>query len=239
MYQQEQKLQNMHQSSSFIYQHPKKLIQLAISFSILSFLFLHPSLPPFFHSFSSYLSTLSTQIFSLAADKNYIFLLCNGILVFIAKYSGHTADTPPRASILPDSSLDNDLMYNAYRQSMQSSVEDVEDENEEEDVQEKHVLYQNKYETVKEEEGDVIDNDEDNEYMKEESDCWSYEEQANENKVEDEEAEIHDRQEQEQEEEAAAIAKMSTEELNRKFDDFIRKMKEDLRFEARQQLIAV
>lgn len=33
--------------------------------------------------------------------------------------------------------------------------------------------------------------------------------------------------------------RLSTEELNKKFDDFIRRMREDLRIEARQQLIMV
>ncbi|KAL2924002.1 Cell division protein ZipA [Bienertia sinuspersici] len=151
MYQQEQKLENMHQSSSFIYQHLKKLIQVAVSFSM----------------------------FSLAADKKYIFLLCNGILVFIAKNSGDTR--PPRGSIQTD-------FMSVEKADL---VEDIDE--------------------VMEEEG---------------------------HDVEDEEDEIQDQQEQEAVA-AAAIAKLSTEELNRKFEDFIRKMKEDLRFEARQQLIVV
>lgn len=263
MYQQEQKLQNM-QQSSFFYQFLKKLIQIAISFSVFSVLFLHPSWP-LFHSFISHLSTFTSHVSSLATDKNYIFLLCNGILVFIAKYSSHTVDTHPPA--LPETSPDNDLIYKAYRQSMQSSmensilVEDVvatnEDENEnrteinevmqEEDVEGKHIQYQATDRTVKEEEDDATSNDEDKVYMKKNFECWSYEEQQDDDEAEaeaeaeTEEAEIEeDEQEQEQEKgEDEAIARMSTEELNRKFDDFIRKMKEELRIEAQQLLIVV
>uniref|UniRef100_A0A803MWJ5 Uncharacterized protein n=1 Tax=Chenopodium quinoa TaxID=63459 RepID=A0A803MWJ5_CHEQI len=141
------------------HQFLKMLIPFSMTFSVFAFLFLHPSRPPFFHSLISHLYTFSSQLFSLAADKNYIFLLCNGILVFIAKYSSGTVDTcsPP----LPETSPDNDLYYKAYSQTMQSSIENsllVEDaatnenENEngsegneimpKEDVEEKRVVYQ-------------------------------------------------------------------------------------------------
>ncbi|KNA20202.1 hypothetical protein SOVF_054600 [Spinacia oleracea] len=251
----------MHQSSPF-YQFLKKLIQFSISFSVFSILFMHPSCTPLFYSLISHLSTFSSQLLSLATDKNYIFLLCNGILVFIAKYSCHTVDTCPPP--LSETSPNNDLYYKAYRQSMQSSteksllMEDVatnEDENEngsegndvisEEDEEEKHVVYQITDGTEDDNEEDVIsdcDNNEymkenpyrydNNEYMKESSYSWSFEEQEKEDNYEKEE----DEAEQEEEE---AIAEMSTEELNRKFDDFIRKMKEELRIEAQQQLIVV
>ncbi|XP_021740676.1 probable ATP-dependent RNA helicase ddx20 [Chenopodium quinoa] len=271
MYQ--QKLQNKHQSPIY-YQFLKMLIPFSMTFSVFALLFLHPSRPPFFHSLISHLSTFSCQLFSLAADKNYIFLLCNGILVFIAKYSSGSVDTssPP----LPETSPDNDLYYKAYSQTMQSSignsllVEDAatnEDENENEleeneimpneDVEEKHVVYQitdgTIWEEVEEEKyEDVIIND-NKENKKEHSDSWSYEEQEEDNykyyAEQEDNYEYYAEQEEdkyeyyaeqgETEQEEEAIAQMSTEELNRKFDDFIRKMKEDLRIEAQRQLIVV
>ncbi|XP_027062361.1 uncharacterized protein [Coffea arabica] len=44
---------------------------------------------------------------------------------------------------------------------------------------------------------------------------------------------------EDEEEEKRGLEKLSTEELNKKFDDFIRKMKEELRIEAQQQLVVV
>ncbi|KAJ0101695.1 hypothetical protein Patl1_03963 [Pistacia atlantica] len=46
-------------------------------------------------------------------------------------------------------------------------------------------------------------------------------------------------EEEEEEEEREQNGMISTEELNKKFEDFIRKMKEELRIEARQQLVMV
>uniref|UniRef100_A0A803LQ49 Uncharacterized protein n=1 Tax=Chenopodium quinoa TaxID=63459 RepID=A0A803LQ49_CHEQI len=174
------------------------------------------------------------------ADKNYIFLLCNGILVFIAKYSSGSVDTssPP----LPETSPDNDLYYKAYSQTMQSSIGNsllITDGTIWEEVEEE------KYE-------DVIIND-NKENKKEHSDSWSYEEQEEDNykyyAEQEDNYEYYAEQEEdkyeyyaeqgETEQEEEAIAQMSTEELNRKFDDFIRKMKEDLRIEAQRQLIVV
>ncbi|CAO2833664.1 unnamed protein product [Amaranthus hypochondriacus] len=234
----------MHQPSR-LHQFLKKLLQFVISFSMLCFLFLHPSWLHLFHTFISYFSTFSSQLISLATDKNYIFLLCNGILVFIAKYSSHTIDT--RLPLLPETSPNDDLSVKAYQQSMQSStktvvLEEVATNNKNENrllanaviaedtVEEKYVVYQITNGVVKE---DVINDDEDAEYIKKKSDNWFHEELQ-----EEEEDDEKEDEEQEQEEEEA-ISKMSTEELNRKFDDFIRKMKEELRIEAQQQLIVV
>ena len=166
-------------------------------------------------------------------------MLCNGILVLIAKYSSHTIDT--RLPLLPETSPDDDLSIKAYQKSMQSSTEktvvadEVATKNKyenrvqanaviaEDTIEEKYVVYQITNGVVKEE--DVINNDEDAEYIEKKSDNWFHEDER-----EDEE---------EEQEEEEAISKMSTEELNRKFDDFIRKMKEELRIEAQQQMIVV
>ncbi|KMT12931.1 hypothetical protein BVRB_4g090150 [Beta vulgaris subsp. vulgaris] len=260
MHQQEHKLDNMNQATLY-HQFRRKLIQIVISFSVFSFLYLHPSFHPFFDSVISHLSTFSSQLVSFATDKNYIFLLCNGILVFIAKSSSHAVDTCP--PLQPQTSPDNDSILKGYRQSMQLGIENSvatnEDKNEdgsetdeimeEEDVEEKHVVYQITYGTLTEKEEDGIIDDDGSKYTNENFDGWSYEEQEEEEDnfeekeytEENSDSWSYDEQEEDnvQEEEEEAIAKMSTEELNRKFDDFIRKMKDELRIEARQQLIVV
>ena len=65
----------------------------------------------------------STQLLALATGKNYISLLCNGILVFIAKYS--TQITDPQAP-LPSSEVspDIDIIFKEYTQMSLQLIEE-------------------------------------------------------------------------------------------------------------------
>ncbi|KAK9689474.1 hypothetical protein RND81_09G061600 [Saponaria officinalis] len=211
----------------------KKTTQIILPCSLFSILFLHPSLSPFLHSILSNLSTFYCQIISLASDKNYIFLLCNGILVFIAKYSCQTLNTrhvpvddgkltfqPP---VNEKSALVEYIPPIGYYEHENNMILEEKDENE----RPHQIYYGDVHEIIKEEE-----KEEERPYENIHEDVhdglkkgYSIEEYENMCTFDDEEEEV--------------IGKMSTEELNRKFDDFIRKMKEELRFEARQQLITV
>ncbi|KAJ6966003.1 hypothetical protein NC652_003784 [Populus alba x Populus x berolinensis] len=67
----------------------KKITQFLLSVSVFSLLLSnYSSGPSFLHSLYFYLSTVPVQLFTHTLDKNCIFLLCNGLLVFVAKYSG-------------------------------------------------------------------------------------------------------------------------------------------------------
>lgn len=72
------------------YQTLKKVTKLLFSLSLFSFFFALPSWFPFhlFHSSNLYSPTLRFHLFDQPIDKNCMFLLCNGLLVFLAKYSG-------------------------------------------------------------------------------------------------------------------------------------------------------
>ncbi|XP_057529411.1 uncharacterized protein LOC130807996 [Amaranthus tricolor] len=233
MYQQQQKLTNMHQTASLLY---KNLIQFVISLCVFCFIVLHPSWLPFIHSFISHLCTFSSHLFSLATDKKYIFLLCNGILVLIAKYPSQRIDT--RLPLLPETSPDEDLSFGKYQQDVATNKEVMMEEDKV--VDEKYVVYQITNGEEQEEE-DVTNDGDDEKYEQEEVEDEKYEQEE----VEDEkyeqkkEKDGYGEYEEEEEEEEETISKMSTEELNRKFDDFIRKMKEELRIEAQRQLILV
>ncbi|MCD7451205.1 hypothetical protein HAX54_010093 [Datura stramonium] len=68
----------------------KKAMKILLPVSVFSLVFsqsysLLPSLVHSFHELSSY---FSIQLFTYSSERNYIFLLCNGILVFIIKNSG-------------------------------------------------------------------------------------------------------------------------------------------------------
>lgn len=73
----------------------KKAMKILLPVSVFSLVFsqsysLLPSLVHSFHEFSSY---FSIQLFTYSSERNYIFLLCNGILVFIIKNSGLISPT--------------------------------------------------------------------------------------------------------------------------------------------------
>jgi hypothetical protein len=46
------------------------------------------------HSFHVHISTFPLKLLSYTVDKNYMFLLCNGLLVFIVKNSGLVGKSP-------------------------------------------------------------------------------------------------------------------------------------------------
>lgn len=60
----------------------KKAIQILLSLSVFSFMFSQSVLLQLF------LSTFSSKLFSFSTERNYIFLLCNGVILVIIKTSG-------------------------------------------------------------------------------------------------------------------------------------------------------
>ncbi|KAB1208731.1 hypothetical protein CJ030_MR6G003672 [Morella rubra] len=81
------------QSSQFW--NSNKTIGFLLSVSLLSVIYSHSSFLPFLlHSFHVYISTSPLKLFSHSIDKNYMFLLCNGLLVFIVKISGLVGNSP-------------------------------------------------------------------------------------------------------------------------------------------------
>ncbi|CAO2835735.1 unnamed protein product [Amaranthus hypochondriacus] len=220
MYQQQQKL-------TFMY------IYVPISLCVFCFMVLHPSWLPLIHSSISYLCTFSSHLVTLATDKKYIFLLCNGILVLIAKYPSQRIDT--RLPMLPETSPGEDLSFGKYQQCSQFSTEKmflVQDVATNKVVEEKYVVYQ--ITNGEEQEEEEVTNDGDDEKYEKEVEDEKYEQEEEKDGNEE-----YEQEEDVEEEEEETISKMSTEELNRKFDEFIRKMKEELRIEAQRQLILV
>ncbi|PSS06461.1 Ankyrin repeat domain-containing protein [Actinidia chinensis var. chinensis] len=70
---------------------PKKSIQILLSISAFSLLF---SCFPFLPLLCNYFSNFSFQLFRYTTDRNYIFLFCNGILVFLIRNSVMAATSP-------------------------------------------------------------------------------------------------------------------------------------------------
>ncbi|XP_028086942.1 uncharacterized protein LOC114287699 isoform X1 [Camellia sinensis] len=165
----------------------KKSIQILLfSISLFSFLL---SCSPLGH----FLSSFSMQLFSYTSDRNYIFLFCNGILVFLIKNSGMT-DT---------CSSSTDPNYEHAKQ----------DKNEDERGRECENL--------------VTDGDGESEILTTQQD--GIEEEEEEEEEEDEFVVVY------HEEEENGL--LSAEELNKKCEDFIRKVKEGIKIEAQQLII--
>ncbi|XP_052177434.1 uncharacterized protein LOC127791541 isoform X2 [Diospyros lotus] len=186
----------------------RKITQLLLSVSVFSFIF---SCSEWYYSFKA-------QMLSQAVDKNCIFLICNGILVLLAKTSGCNrhpfkmiADREAPLLEMEDSFLDKQVSVEAMEPSENALIEEEEEEEEEEAPN--GLL-------VKEEEEEEEEEEASNGLLIEGEEGGT----AGNNGFPDE---------LEGENEA-----MSTEEWNKKFDEFIRRMKEEFRVGAcKQQLI--
>ncbi|XP_061344304.1 uncharacterized protein LOC133290254 [Gastrolobium bilobum] len=178
----------------------------------------------------SFNACFSTCLFSMLAhtlERKYMFLFCNGILAFLAKTSLMTS-SPPISDfemvVVPLGSFESQennvpLMVEEQVKWQEEYYEEV---SEAEEEQEEGTLF-NKTEGR------------DNEaYVAEE-------EEVKDEKGGTESGVLKDAQDDEGEETTMTTNEelANTDELNRKFEEFIRKMKEEIRIEAQRHLIAV
>ncbi|XP_052178823.1 uncharacterized protein LOC127792387 [Diospyros lotus] len=200
----------------------RKITQLLLSVSVFSFIF---SCSEWYYSFKA-------PMLSQAVDKNCIFLICNGILVLLAKTSGCNShpfkmieDREAPLLEMEDSFLDKQVSLEAMEPSENALIEEEEAPN--------GLLVKLEEEEDEEEEEEEEEEAPNGLLVKEEEE----EEASNGLLIEGEEEGTTENNgfpdELEGENEA-----MSTEEWNKKFDEFIRRMKEEFRIEAcEQQLI--
>ncbi|CAI8587011.1 unnamed protein product [Vicia faba] len=234
-----------------------KFTQLFISISVFSFVFSPSSLFVFLHYFKFYFSTLPFQLFTHNIDKNSMFLLSNALLVLVGvtkSFSSTSCDSdddqPSNNSEVLSSSqyvkeeedysqchiFDvevNEPMLEREPENTTSGPNDknaaAEEEKVEENIENIILTDEGQGEEMKEqeenEEVELFDEDDEEGDKGSEIDYVPIEE----NNIEKEEDYV-------EEEESN---RLSTEELNKKFEDFIRKMKEDLRIVARRNLVMV
>lgn len=85
-------MENMSLNSQFYFL--KNAMKILLPVSVFSLMFSQSYLLlPFLNSFNEFSSYISIQLFTYSSERNYIFLLCNGILVFIIKNSGLISTT--------------------------------------------------------------------------------------------------------------------------------------------------
>nr|GMD51300.1 WD repeat-containing protein 87 [Ipomoea batatas] len=198
----------------------------------------------------SYISWRSNPLLAFPIDKNYMFLVCNGILVLLAKTSlrpavfddlndGDGVHAPPPHAKLLDSLLHKEA-------AMENRLLLLENEVLEEEEEEKHVIEEREDDEDSRSlmtmmiVGDKGEEESDG-FLKEslmEEDCRSFIMQGDDHEEEEEELDEELNNNEvfiEVAEERERLNNLSAEELNKKFEEFIRKMKEDIRIEAQQQ----
>ncbi|KAB1221690.1 hypothetical protein CJ030_MR2G006269 [Morella rubra] len=181
-----------------MYRLLKRILQIVLSVSLLSSFVCYSSGFCFFpHSFNVYFSTFLFSLFTRTLERKYVFLICNWLLVILAKSSASRSATS-------DAELGGEVSASDESAAETSSVED-----------EEHVGSIGSQENTVALEGKE----------KGESEAFV---------AEDEEESGVVRPDEEEE-----VAPAENDELNRRFEEFIRKMKEEIRIEAQQSLIAV
>ncbi|KAK3184537.1 hypothetical protein Dsin_031823 [Dipteronia sinensis] len=162
--------------------------------------------------FSFSFSSHAIQVIANNIDKSYMFLLCNGILVLIVKNSARLVEEPQQESD-NSSHLINEKKPTKERHNYQPEVVKLSSEENQSIIITKEV-------PVKEEAQEIEDKEE--------------QEQEQENH----EALIIAAEEYNYDQEDVT-GLLSTEELNKKCEEFIRKMKKEIKFGSQQQPIIV
>ncbi|KAL8462269.1 hypothetical protein ACS0TY_033351 [Phlomoides rotata] len=218
----------------------KKMIpQLLLSLSVFSFLYSYSSSLLYSSKFQYHFSADSLHFLSHALlDKNCLFLICNGLLVILSKSSGFIrAPSDPD----PDDGLHNrisDSLHTALQKYVLEEVAVIHDSTKEEEKKREKSTESTGEEVsifIAESEEELA-GDDDEEEEKDENDH-----QLDSNRFwlfDDDDDELYGDEDHEEEEEEEE--EMSTEELNQKIEDFIRRMKEEIIIsEARHKKMVV
>ncbi|KAL5771726.1 hypothetical protein ACOSP7_015880 [Xanthoceras sorbifolium] len=189
------------------------------------------------YSFNFYFSTFLFSLFTHTLERKYMFLICNGILAFLAKSSLSCNSSSSSPSVFVNAGGDHDE-FSLSASEMSQMKEPV--------LVDEEVIIIPVTSSSSEEK-------QEQEQEKQERECLvgEKERESDQSGVIQEEEEEGDDDDDIGEAEAEAVPEAagsggganedisSTDELNRKIEEFIRKMKEEIRIEAQQQLITV
>lgn len=196
---------NHHQSILSKFSHKSFFIKMATKF------LLPVSIFSIVVSYSSLICAALKLFSGYSIDKNYMFLLCNGILVFIVKNSGVINKSPEEKEADLVNAKNAIKEKQSEQQVVKLSEEKVDMEVEEAQPEKRSCVVVADENVVRVAQVD-----------------------GNEEEAQEQECEILITDEDRE----GGIGLLTTEELNKKCDEFIRKMKEGIKFEA-QQLIMV
>eukprot|EP00258_Populus_trichocarpa_P012843 XP_002323127.2 coiled-coil domain-containing glutamate-rich protein 1 [Populus trichocarpa] len=206
------------QDQTYQYHFLRRTLQFLISVSLFSlFLCFSSGFSLFPKPLILYINTGVFSFLSHYLERKYMFLICNGILAILAKSSVSSSETPA-----------SDDQYNLGDERQLSSAPTLSSAKAEATVDDQEVQVAS-VESLE----DIVLATEEEEEEEEEETTSSQALITEEEEYIEEKRECLLKQEEEGNEELA-----STEELNRRIEEFIRKMKEEIRIEAQQQLIA-
>ncbi|KAL2332820.1 hypothetical protein Fmac_014033 [Flemingia macrophylla] len=226
-----------------------KVIQLLVPLSLFSFFIPPSSFLAFLYHFNFYFSTFSFQLFTHTIDKNCMFLLCNGLLVFlgIARSLSGSSSVGESYKYVEDASQSSysDVEANEPIMLVGKEVMEKIHEPDGQNTEAAHAIEIKYSEEGEENIGDIVLEGEEEgkgdreSGLKEEThaEIGSFGGGDEEKESESDQFLIEEIVEEEEVVEPNCV--LSTEELNKKFDEFIRRMKEDLMIEARRQLLVV
>ncbi|KAJ0249364.1 Uncharacterized protein HA466_0148720 [Hirschfeldia incana] len=168
-----------------------------------------------------YLYRFIIQLVTHAVDKNYMFLLCNALLAFVAKCIA-TSKPVEEGWSKTDKTFDY-RDFESYDAILELEYCTVHERGSESFLAEEV--------STKDQETEEEKEDQETEEEKEDQETESGKEEGEYDEP------LTDNGDIEGEEDNVGV--VTEEEMNKKFDEFIRKMKEELRIEARRQLIVV
>ncbi|MED6169095.1 hypothetical protein PIB30_018230 [Stylosanthes scabra] len=162
-----------------------------------------------------YFSTCLLSIFTQTLERKYMFLVCNAILAFLAK-----------TSLIPSSSSKNDDDdVNMLVLPTVMALPQEQDTGENDKEEEVNCIEEEEAAAMVTQNEDAEDKDENEDKEKE--------------KEEEERSSTTIMATDKEEVEEFEVGNTDIEELNRKFEEFIRKMKQEIRIEAKTHLITV
>ncbi|XP_047171230.1 uncharacterized protein LOC124839447 [Vigna umbellata] len=210
----------------------KRTLQFVLSVSVFSvFVWYSSGFSIHPQSFNAYFSTCLFSMFTHTLERKYVFLICNGILAFVAKMSlmnSSDSDFDQLSDLSETKTTVSDMVVAPLVESF-ASPENVCLVVEEQQGQEEYT------EEVPEDE----DQEQDTKTEGRESEGYITEEEIKEGESDSEVEMALDDELAETTTTTNNEELLHTDELNRKFEEFIRKMKEEIRIEAQRQLIAV
>ncbi|KAL7130819.1 hypothetical protein ABFS83_13G158100 [Erythranthe nasuta] len=209
----------------------KKMIpQLLLSVSLFSFLFSYSAYSPKFQLFSA--KYYFQYLMSRTLNKNFLFLICNGLLVFLGKTSG-LVRAPSESDDLLHKKIGLELLKKTLLDKYVSG-EVINDDGPKQEQEHEHEQEQEKNdESPKEVSIFVAESEEEDQAEEGGGACDLEDVEKYENGPEEDSSRIcwlfdDDDDEVDDDEEGDEKVELSTEELNKKFEDFIRKMKVEI-----------
>ncbi|KAF5474971.1 hypothetical protein F2P56_006823 [Juglans regia] len=209
-----------------------RTLQSVISVSLFSLFLCYSSGFCFFrpHSFIVYFSAFLFSLFTHTLQRRYIFLICNAILAILAKSLFSSSSSPSVTDIGGRDFSASDVFATKTSVAEEVQVGSI-------GFVDNHVALVAEGGGEEEEEENLADQAEKLQVQEDGSSSGA------ENEQREIEAFIADHQDEagreEGEEEEEEVPPEANDELNKKFEEFIRKMKEEIRIEAQRQLIAV